>query len=601
VTETVSSSGPRGEYERRVAELTELRSRLHARERLTGYSQLALAAFCLLWILFRLRHFSAADLLLLIPVTAFVTLAIVHGRMLRALALYARAIRFYEQGLARLNGTWAGSGVNGERFLLPAHPCARDLDLFGRAGLFELLCTARTRAGEEALARWLLAPAPPEEVRGRQAAAIELTDRLPFREKLATLGEDVRLGVRPAQLIAWGEARAEFPTGMMLRIVAPLLAIAWIASVVAWQAWGASELLVLAATVVNLSLSYRFRLRLSHAAHAAEDAGHDLKLLSEVLTVFEREPFASPRLLALQAQLRQQGIAPSRAIARLNRVVEFLESAHHLFVRAFDFLIFYRLQFVLAAESWRRRFGPSLGLWLEAVGELEALAALGGYTYEHPEDVFPEFVEDAPCFAAEGLAHPLLPRDRAVANDLRLDRDLQLLIVSGPNMAGKSTFLRGIGVNAVLAQCGAPVRATRLTLSPLAVTASICVLDSLEGGISRFYAEIHRLKLIMDLASGPVPVLFLLDELLSGTNSHDRLMGTRSFVKKLVEKGAVGLVSTHDLALTAIPEEIGSQAINCHFEDHLEEGQLLFDYKLYPGIVQTSNALPLMRSIGLEV
>jgi DNA mismatch repair ATPase MutS len=324
-------------------------------------------------------------------------------------------------------------------------------------------------------------------------------------------------------------------------------------------------------------------------------------LLSEVLTAFEREPFTSPRLQQLQAGLKAQGTSPSKAVAKLNRHVEFLESAHNLFVRVFDFFIFYRLQFVLATESWRRRFGPSLRLWLESVGELEALASLGGYTYEHPEDVFPEFVDHSPCFAAEGLAHPLLPRNRAVANDLRLGPDLQLLIVSGPNMAGKSTFLRGIGVNAVLAQCGAPVRATRLQLSPLAVTASICVLDSLEGGISRFYAEINRLKQIMDVASGPIPALFLLDELLSGTNSHDRLIGTRSFVKKLVQHGAVGLVSTHDLALTAIPEEIGPQAINCHFEDHLEEGKLQFDYKLYPGIVQTSNALSLMRSIGLEV
>jgi DNA mismatch repair ATPase MutS len=281
--------------------------------------------------------------------------------------------------------------------------------------------------------------------------------------------------------------------------------------------------------------------------------------------------------------------------------VEYLESAHNLFVRVFDPVIFYRLQFVFATERWRRRFGLSLRVWLETVGDLEALAALGGYTYEHPEDVFPEFVDQAPCFKAEGLAHPLVPSARAVSNDLRLNQDLQLMIVSGPNMAGKSTFLRAIGVNAVLAQSGAPVRAVRLKLSPLTVTASICVLDSLEGGISRFYAEIHRLKQIMDLTSGRAPVLFLLDELLSGTNSHDRLIGTRSFVRKLVEQGAVGLVSTHDLALTAIPQEIGSRAINCHFEDHLKEGQLGFDYKLYPGIVQTSNALALMRSIGLEV
>ncbi len=599
VSETGFSAVPRAEYSRRLGELSLRRSKLRHRERLTGYSQLALAAFIVAWLLFRLRHIGATDLLLLIPVLAFVVLAVLHGRMLRAVTDCSRGIRFYERGLARLNGSWAGSGATGERFLEPTHPYARDLDLFGRASLFELLCTARTRAGEEALARWLLAPATPEEIRGRQEAAVELSGRLLFREKLFTMGEDLEAGARPAQLAAWGEGKTLFPS-RVIRVLAPVLATAWVLSLAAWQLWGTTELLVLA-TVVNLGFSYRERMRLSESAHAVEDAGRDLKLLSQLLTAFENEEFTSPRLLQLQAQLRQRGVPPSRAIAKLNRLVEFLESAHNLFVRLLDFVIFYRLQFVLAAESWRRRFGPSLKLWLESVGELEALAALGGYTYEHPEDVFPEFVDHAPCFEAEALAHPLIPRDRAVQNDIRLDRDLQLMIVSGPNMAGKSTFLRGIGVNAVLAQSGAPVRAVNLKLSPLAVTASICVLDSLEGGISRFYAEINRLKLIMDLTRGTVPVLFLLDELLSGTNSHDRLIGTRSIVMKLVERGAVGLVSTHDLALTAIPGEIGSTAINCHFEDHLEDGQLRFDYKLYPGIVQTSNALPLMRSIGLEV
>jgi hypothetical protein len=595
VTEKVSA-----EYSRRLDNLSKRRSRLQQQERLTGYTQLALAGLVVAWLLFRLRHFQLVDLLLFVPVTAFVLLAVLHGRLIRAANICSRTMRFYEQGLARLDGTWPGEGVTGDHFLEPSHPCARDLDLFGRASVFELLCTARTHAGEETLAGWLLTPTPPDEVRARQVAAIELSQLLDFRERLSILGEDLELGVRPKELAAWGEAKAQFPSGM-IRIVTPLLAAAWVLSVVAWQLWGAPDLLVVAATVVNLTIAYRFRLRLSEAAHAAEEAGHDLKLLSQVLTAFELQPFTSPRLVELQTRLRQPGIRPSQAIARLNRRVEFLESAHNLFVRIFDFVIFYRLQFVLAVESWRRNYGPSLRIWIQTIGELEALAALGGYTYEHPDDVFPEFTAQAPCFAAKGMAHPLLPRERAVDNNVRLDRDLQLILVSGPNMAGKSTFLRGIGVNAVLAQCGAPVRAASLTLSPLTVTASICVLDSLEGGISRFYAEINRLKRIMDLTGGPAPVLFLLDELLSGTNSHDRLIGTRSFVTRLVERGAVGLVSTHDLALTAIPEEIGSRAINCHFEDHLEEGKLGFDYKLYPGIVQTSNALALMRSIGLEV
>jgi hypothetical protein len=594
-TETASS-----EYSRRRDELSTRRSRVQHRERLTGYTQLALAAFSLAWILLRLRHFGVVDLLVLIPVTAFVVLAVLHGRLIRQVNACSRAIRFYEQGQARLDGSWAGGGITGERFLEPSHPYARDLDLFGRASLFELLCTARTRAGEEALARWLLAPATPDEVQARQAAVVDLSGRIDFRESLAILGEDLPLGVHPAELVAWGEGPAIFAS-RTIHIAAPVLAAAWVLSVVAWQVWAASGLLVLVTTVINLGLSYRVRGRLDHAAHAVEEACADLKLLSQVLTAFEREPFTSPRLLQLQARLKEAGVLPSRAIAQLNQRVEYLGSAHNLFVRIFDPVIFYRLQFVFATERWRRRFGLSFRVWLETVGDLEALAALGGYTYEHPEDVFPEFVDQAPWFEAEGLAHPLVPPARAVSNDLRLNQDLQLMIVSGPNMAGKSTFLRAIGVNAVLAQSGAPVRAVNLRLSPLTVTASICVLDSLEGGISRFYAEIYRLKQIMDLTSSRAPVLFLLDELLSGTNSHDRLIGTRSFVSKLVEQGAVGLVSTHDLALTAIPQEIGSRAINCHFEDHMEEGQLRFDYKLYPGIVQTSNALTLMRSIGLEV
>ena len=576
------------------------RAKLQYRERRVGYFQLALAGVTVIWALYRMSRFSRVDLLILVPVSVFVVFAAVHGRLQRAVAKCSRSILFYERGLARLDGSWAGTGVTGERFLEPSHPCARDLDLFGRGSIFELLCTARTRAGEEALARWLLAPAPPDEIRARQAAAIELRDRVAFRESLFITGEDLELGVRPTHLIEWGEADALLPGGV-IRIAAPVLAAVWIGNFLAWFFWHAPGFLLLASTIINLVVSHRFRMHLDQAVHAAEEAGHDLSLLSQLLAVFEQENFISPWLLQLQAQLRRPGTLPSRAIARLNRLVEYLESAHNLFVRIFDPMIFYRLQFALAAEVWRRRFGPSLRLWLESVGELEALAALAGYTYERPEDVFPEFVDRAPCFEAVALAHPLIPRERAVGNDLCLDDNLQLMIVSGPNMAGKSTFLRGIGVNAVLAQTGAPVRAASLNLSPLAVTASICVLDSLEGGISRFYAEIHRLKQIMDLTRGAVPVLFLLDELLSGTNSHDRLIGTRSFVTSLVERGAVGLVTTHDLALTAIPEGIGAQAVNCHFEDHLEDGQLRFDYKLYPGVVQTSNALPLMRSIGLDV
>jgi DNA mismatch repair ATPase MutS len=272
-----------------------------------------------------------------------------------------------------------------------------------------------------------------------------------------------------------------------------------------------------------------------------------------------------------------------------------------MIVISIDLFVLWTLQCACAVEAWRKLAGPAVRRWLATVGEFEALSSLAGYAYEHPADVFPEFAQTSPWFEAEGLAHPLLSDGDAVRNDLCFGGDLRVLIISGPNMAGKSTLVRAVGINAVLAQCGAPVRARRLRLSPLAVGASICVLDSLQGGISRFYAEIRRLKQITDLTRGSLSALFLLDEFLQGTNSHDRRLGAEAMVRSLVERGAIGLVTTHDLALAQIAEGLGPRAANAHFGDRLEDGKLLFDYRLQPGVVETSNALNLMRSIGLDV
>jgi DNA mismatch repair ATPase MutS len=354
-------------------------------------------------------------------------------------------------------------------------------------------------------------------------------------------------------------------------------------------------------TVLNFAYAHRLHARLEKAAAALERATKDLQLLAKVLRLFEQEQVASPRLLALQDALRHDGIASSEAIGKLARLVDLLQSRHSLFARPLDLVTFWSAQLVFVAERWQQKFGPAIRAWIDAVGELEALTSISAFAYEHPRHVFPEFAGPAPLFDAEGLAHPLLPAGKAVENDVRLGEPVHLILLSGPNMAGKSTFLRAIGVNAVMAQCGAPVHARRLRMSPLNVAASISILDSLAGGMSRFYAEIHRLKLIADLAQGPLPVLFLLDELLSGTNSHDRLVGAQFVLESLLEHAAIGMVSTHDLALAQSPPRFGERAANFHFEDRLEGDQLVFDYKLKPGIVQTSNALKLMRAIGLGV
>ena len=588
-------------YSHRLDVLQKSQAVQQRRERFLGYSKLAIAFFAAVAAVLLMYHPAALGLLLAL-IAVFTVLAVLQERTIRELRTTSRAVVFYERGLARLSGHWEGTGETGEQFLDPMHPYARDLDIFGKASLFELLCTARTRSGEETLAGWLLAAAPVDEVLRRQTAVRELRPMLKFREKLFCSGETLRLGLRPAALSAWGERRPDFSSQWTLGLT--VMGTVWAASLVCWAVWD-WPWFALFASLHNFAYYLLLLRRMEEAASSVEKASEDLKLLAEVLALLENESFSSPKLLDIQASLRREGVAPSVAIRRQARIAEYLESRRNQFARVFDLFTFWSAQLVFAAERWQREFGSSIRGWLDAVGEFEALNALAGFAYEHPEYVFAEFAEAGPLFEAEGFAHPLLPQNKAIRNDLKLGDGLQLIILSGPNMAGKSTFIRGVGVSAVLAQCGAPVRALRLRLSPLQVGASICVLDSLSGGMSRFYAEIHRVKLICDLTLDTldpidtVPVLFLLDELLSGTNSHDRLEGTRLVLESLLERNAIGIVSTHDLALTQIPETLGERAVNCHFEDRLENEELIFDYKLKPGIVQTSNALELMRSIGL--
>ena len=550
-----------------------------------------------IFLLVRFVHELHGFRLVLIPAAVFLVLAIVHERVLTRIRTLKSVIAFYERGLARLEDRWIGTGEGGARFIHDSHPYGRDLDLFGKGSLFELLCIFRTRAGAEVLARWLLEPAPPDEVSVRQEAVRELKDRSQFRERLFTAGEKASIGVHPQSLAAWGE-RQSLRVAPAASLVMIVLAVLWVASVVYGLKSGFYAPILLT-SALNLTVNSYFRKRLGASVGEIEAATTDLDLLAEILSILEAEQFQSRRLGDLQTALQSDGIAPSAAIKKLDRITRFLENRINLVVRVLDYFIFYSAQCVLWAEAWRKRFGPAIRDWLATVGQMEALAALSCYAFEHPGDVWPEIGEGAACFDAEQMAHPLLPQSKAVRNDVKLGDGLQLMILSGPNMSGKSTFVRGIGVNAVLAQCGAPVRAARLRISRLAVGASICVLDSLQGGVSRFYAEIKRLKAIADLAQGAMPVLFLLDELLSGTNSHDRLEGTEMIVRALMERNAIGIVTTHDLALARIPESMNGRARNYHFEDRVEEGKLLFDFKLKDGVVQTSNALKLMESIGL--
>jgi hypothetical protein len=603
---------PAEEYRSRLDGLQKQRNILSSRDRVFIASKIVVGVVTVGLAVWLAKYHTAQIAWLLLPVTLLVVLFARHEKVLQALRSNSLLKAYYERGVARLEDRWFNAEAKtnaeetGERFLDPRHPYARDLDLFGPGSLYHLLCTAQTRAGQETLATWLLTAAPHSEILPRQAAVQELAALLDFREKLALAGDALqekvrRTGAMPESLADWSESTAGVHRS--LRLPALLLGLGWVIAILGWQIQGGEVWIGLAVlmTFVVRIFGSRFKEQVKQSAARIEAATGDLDVLAGVLRTIEQQQFTSKKLTQIQSRFHTSGLKPSQSIARLQKRIDWLSSADNWFVKILDGFIFWRLQSVIAIEDWRRVHGAAVRSWLEAIGEVEALTAFSVYAYEHPEDAFPTFVEDGVLFEADEFAHPLLPRKRAVRNSMKLDHELQLIVISGPNMAGKSTFIRSVGVNAVLAQAGAPVRARRLRMSSMQVAASICILDSLQGGLSRFYAEILRLKDIDALSRGPVPVLFLLDELLSGTNSHDRRIGTESMVRSLVTRNAVGLVTTHDLALAEIANQLEGRAANYHFEDRYEDGKLHFEYRLKPGIVQTSNALQLMRSIGLDV
>jgi hypothetical protein len=501
--------------------------------------------------------------------------------------------------LARIEDRWAGSGESGERFNDPHHVYAADLDLFGNASLFQLLSTARTRMGEETLAQWLLSPSTVEVIGKRQAAIQELRDELDLREDLAVLGEDARVGVHPDELVNWAESPEQLRRPWMAWL-SPFLAGLAVLGAIVWAVWDSSTLFVLV-VIVEAIITYGLRKSLDPVLHGTEHAFRDLDLLAGVLQRVELHSFRGPQLQKLQQELVSSGITAHQAIARLRTLVDLINSRHDMFVRIIDAPLMYTVQVAYAAERWRRAHGAAVRRWLAIVGEVEALLSLASYSFEHPGDPFPEFVEGPAAFHADELGHPLLPAPVCVRNSVSIEEPTRVLLVSGSNMSGKSTLLRSVGVNVVLAMAGAPVRASRLRLTPLQVGASVRINDSLQEGSSRFYAEITRMRQIVDYARGNPPLLFLLDELLQGTNSKDRRIGGEGIVRALVARGSIGLVSTHDLALTDISGPLDGHLRNVHFQDELSNGRMTFDYTLRDGVVTKSNGLELMRSIGLDV
>jgi DNA mismatch repair ATPase MutS len=487
-------------------------------------------------------------------------------------------------------------GQLGDRFDISTHLYAADLDLFGHGSLYQLLSVARTRMGEDTLASWLLEPSPLPLILERQTSLADLRSRVDYREAMAILSDNLQTGVHPAELTRWAQSPRQL-TSQFVRWLALLLTILMLVAAAFWIDTGIKAPFF-AVVLVEGILVLLHRPRVQSILHQTEHALDDLQLLSSLLARMEQEPFAAPALLALKQRLSTSSSTASQAIARLDTIGQHIQSLENPLMRLLDIPFLYSVQLAFVADAWRHRYGSAVIAWLAALGEMEALLSLATYSYEHPADPFPDFVSSKPAFRAVALGHPLIPDSRCVRNDIALGGQQRVVLISGSNMSGKSTLMRAVGINTVLAMAGAPVRAGSLQLTPLRVGASILVNDSLQKGSSRFYAEITRLRHIRDLADQDPPLLYLLDELLQGTNSRDRLIGAEGIVNALLATNAIGIISTHDLALTTLK---GDSIHNMHFQDEIEDGKMKFDFKLRNGPVTRSNGVELMRLIGLDV
>lgn len=572
---------------------------------------------------------------LLLPLGGFLVLLVLHGRNRARRERVDRSTAFWELALARATHAWIGQGATGARFASPHHPYADDLDLFGDGSLFQRISLARTGVGEETLARWLMHEAEPPEIAERHGAVRELSARVDLRETIALAGEDAHAGVESSRLVRWAAAppvRFSAFERALARAVGALAGVALIAalpSIFAAEGAAASRvpLWVLGGAVAVVALvSIRLRDRVARIIAGVEDAALDLELVASLLALIERERFQSERLARLSRSLESAGEPPSRRIARLQRLLVLLDSRRNQFFLPFAALVLWAPQLAFAIERWRQQSGAKIEVWITAVGEMEALSSLAAFAFENPDYAFPRVREPLPVpasprsseglpgppetgdrrpenasphFRATQLGHPLIHPDRLVRNDVELGDEPALLLVSGSNMSGKSTLLRSVGVAAVLAGAGAPVCADSLEMAPLRVGASIRIHDSLQEGASRFWAEIKRLQELGALARGERPLLFLLDEILAGTNSHDRRVGAEAVLRRFLERGAIGLVTTHDLALADVAASLAPRARNVHFEDRLEDGVMVFDYRMRDGVVARSNALALMKTLGL--
>lgn len=554
------------------------------------------------WLLIRMDQQISAVIILLVGVVGFMLLLKRH-QLIRQERDQNHHLTFINRDeIARLKRQYLRPET-GEQFANPAHAYSSDIDLFGKHSLFRLLNRTHTNEGQRRLAEWLLAPASADTIRLRQQASDVLRHQLDWRQQFEALAySEETVSRSPKALIDWATAEHSLLPAYLnvLRFLLPAITLG---IVIAWLLGYVPGVTVTLALVVHAFVLSRVSARTKDVSEQTFEISAALRAFRSLIKQAEQLTGDAVRLGAIRQALTTNGRAASQAIGHLAQLTEGLNYRRNpYFYILFGIATLWDLHYLIQLERWRQRHGPDLARWFDALGELEALNSLAGFAHAHPTYATPDIVDNQLTLNSVQAAHPLLPLDRSVANSLQLSGAGRTVLITGSNMSGKSTFLRTVGANVVLALTGAVVSAERFSCSIVRVFTSMRTQDSLEESTSSFYAELKRLQTLIGLTkqSEEIPVLYFLDEILKGTNSADRHRGAEALIRQLHHTPSSGFVSTHDLELGQLSDAAGF-VTNYHFQSDLHDGELVFDYKLRNGICESFNASQLMRAIGIEM
>ena len=571
-----------------------------------SWSRLASVVLAIVWLYVQWplsSWWSFLPSVLLIAI--FLRLVVLSMNVQQQLQHVQQLISINDAELRQLQEHYYKDRYNGAGYLPPNHAYAHDLDVFGEASLYQYLQRAESDAGKATLAAWLLQPASPNELPQRQAAVQQLAPQVAWRQNLQASGREHPVSAATAQkLQQWMQSDEDVFAAKAWQL------LRWLGPIVSVSLFTAYWLDYLPNFWFNLYLLFFF-LGTGYISKLATPTWQMLGRMSKEvnglaasLKYVEQMPVGNSSWLQQRQSVLVVNGQPmaSKAVAGLNQLLNrFDYRLNPVVFIPLNILLFWDLQQMLLFAKWKKQHAAAATQWLKVLGEVEAASSLATLAYNMPQWCFPQMLPQHGSFEAKALGHPLIAPDKRVVSDIATHGLAQVNIITGSNMAGKSTFLRSVGLAMVMAQAGAPVCALHCRMSYMQVMSSMRIADNLAESTSTFYAELKKLKSIIDAVKEQQPVYLLLDEILRGTNSGDRHAGSAALIQQLIAQQACGMIATHDLALAELVQQYPGHIHNYHFDVQVSGEELYFDYQLKQGICQSLNASILMKKIGIDM